>query len=292
MTGFARATGIVNGLEVTVVVKSVNHRGLDLHFYTGPEIDAFESTLRAAIKRRVARGHLDVRVQVCRPAGQGALEADQSKLDAYVELVRQSAARLQLICEPDLNTALRLPGMLRDNGGPELGEAFGAELTALTERVLDELNVFREREGGELARWMLERSDAILRIADQISMHRQDATRAFQERLQDRLKELLGAVAMEPQRLIQEAALLADRSDIAEEIERLRIHARQAGEILNGGGEAGKRLDFLLQEMNRETNTILSKTSGLGAAGLEITALALEAKSEIEKLREQALNLE
>jgi uncharacterized protein (TIGR00255 family) len=282
----------VDGLEVTVMIKSVNHRGLDLHFYSGPEVDAFEAGLRAAIKRRVARGHLDIRIQINRPAGQGTLGADEAKLEAYVDLVRRNAARLRVACEADLNTALRLPGVLRDNGGPELSESFGAGLVELTERVLDELNAFRTREGSELSRWMLERACAILRIADTIFAHRQDATRAFQERLRERLGELLGSAAVDPQRLIQEAAVLADRSDIGEEIERLKIHARQAQEILRADGEAGKRLDFLLQEMNRETNTILSKTSGLGAAGLEITALALEAKSEIEKLREQALNLE
>ena len=104
--------------------------------------------------------------------------------------------------------------------------------------------------------------------------------------------QLLGNTMIDPQRLAQEAALLADRGDIGEEISRLQIHSRQLDEILNSGGEVGKRLDFLLQELNRETNTILSKTSGLGDLGLRITELALASKAAIEKIREQALNLE
>src|SRR5206468_9905754 len=107
-----------------------------------------------------------------------------------------------------------------------------------------------------------------------------------------KLAELLHGVALDPQRLAQEAAILADRSDIAEELMRLRTHVGQVEVILLGGGEVGKRLDFLLQEMNRETNTILSKTGGLGDLGLTITELALAAKSEIDKIREQSLNLE
>jgi uncharacterized protein (TIGR00255 family) len=110
--------------------------------------------------------------------------------------------------------------------------------------------------------------------------------------LLENLQELLGSSAIDPQRLAQEAALLADRGDIGEEISRLQIHSRELDEILNSGGEVGKRLDFLLQELNRETNTILSKTSGIGDLGLRITELALASKASIEKIREQALNLE
>jgi uncharacterized protein (TIGR00255 family) len=121
---------------------------------------------------------------------------------------------------------------------------------------------------------------------------RAGAIPAFQKRLLERLQELLGNVNLDPQRLAQEAALAADRSDIGEEISRLQIHSRQLDEILASGGEVGKRLDFLLQELNRETNTVLSKTSGLGDLGLRITELALAAKAAIEKIREQALNLE
>ena len=121
---------------------------------------------------------------------------------------------------------------------------------------------------------------------------RAGAVPAFQKRLSEKLADLLRGVSVDPQRLAQEAAILADRSDISEELTRLRTHAGHLDGILSGGGEAGKRLDFLLQEMNREANTILSKTGGLGDLGLTMTDLALAAKAEIDKIREQSLNLE
>jgi uncharacterized protein (TIGR00255 family) len=121
---------------------------------------------------------------------------------------------------------------------------------------------------------------------------RSQAAPAFQARLSERLAELLGGTSVEPQRLAQEAALLADRSDISEEITRLTVHTSQLEALLAAGGEIGKKLDFLLQEMGREANTILSKTSGAGDLGLVMTEVGLAVKAEIEKIREQALNLE
>ena len=121
---------------------------------------------------------------------------------------------------------------------------------------------------------------------------RTGAIPAFQNRLRERLADLLGGAGVDSQRLVQEAAILADRSDISEELLRLSTHTTQLEQMLDTGGEVGKRMDFLLQEMNREANTILSKTGGLGDLGLTITDLALAAKSEIDKIREQALNLE
>jgi uncharacterized protein (TIGR00255 family) len=154
------------------------------------------------------------------------------------------------------------------------------------------LNQFRSREGAELAALMRDLNRAIAAGAAEMADIRSRAIPAFQSRLSEKLNELLGNSALDPQRIAQEAALLADRSDIGEEISRLQIHSRQLDEILDAGGEVGKKLDFLLQEMNRETNTVLSKTSGIGELGLRITDLALAAKAGIEKIREQALNLE
>ena len=154
------------------------------------------------------------------------------------------------------------------------------------------LNQFRSREGAELAAFIREQNAAIRTGAEEMQQIRAGASPHSTKRLVEKLQELLGNTMIDPQRLAQEAALLADRSDIGEEISRLQIHSRQLDEILDSGGEVGKRLDFLLQELNRETNTILSKTSGLGDLGLRITELALASKAAIEKIREQALNLE
>ena len=139
---------------------------------------------------------------------------------------------------------------------------------------------------------MGQRCRNICALVSRMEEIRAGAVSAFQKRLREKLADLLRGAGIEPQRLAQEAAILADRSDISEELMRLRTHAGQLEAMLNGEGEIGKRLDFLLQEMNRESNTVLSKTGGLGDLGLTITDLALSAKSEIDKIREQSLNLE
>jgi uncharacterized protein (TIGR00255 family) len=154
------------------------------------------------------------------------------------------------------------------------------------------LNTAREREGAITAQELRQRCAAIYALVDRMQEIRAGAAPAFQKRLREKLADLLHGAGIDPQRLAQEAAILADRSDISEELVRLRTHAEQLDQMLAGGGEIGKRLDFLLQEMNRESNTVLSKTGGLGDLGLTITELALAAKSEIDKIREQSLNLE
>ncbi len=160
------------------------------------------------------------------------------------------------------------------------------------EEAIGVLNQFREREGAELARLLREQNRSIQVGSKEMEQVRSQAIPALQSRIQERLRELLGTSGIEPQRIAQEAAFLADRGDISEEIARLQIHSQQLDQILDAGGEVGKKVDFLLQEMNRETNTILSKTSGIGELGLRITELALAFKAAIEKIREQALNLE
>lgn len=293
MTGYAKVRGTIEGIEVTISVKSVNHRGLDLHFYTGAELDPFETAMRAAIKKRIARGHIDIRIQLASANGSGGLSVDVPKLDGYVKAFRAMATRHAITAEPDLNAAFRLNGMLNDSAGIELAPSFEQPFIELLDQALATLNTFREREGAELVQVMLERNRAIAAAADQVEEIRHTATSAFQARLKERLSDLLGGANLDPQRLAQEAAMLADRSDIGEEISRLKIHARQVEEILTKGAtEVGKKLDFLLQEMNRETNTMLSKTSGIGEVGLGITEIALGAKADVEKIREQTLNLE
>ena len=153
-------------------------------------------------------------------------------------------------------------------------------------------NGFRAREGAEIADEMRGHNAHIATAAADMEKLRVHAAGAFQTRLAERLKDLLKGVQIEPQRLAQEAAVLADRSDISEELARLKIHSGQLAGLLDAGGEVGKKLDFLLQEMNRETNTILSKTNGVGDSGLRITELGLGVKAAIEKIREQSLNLE
>jgi uncharacterized protein (TIGR00255 family) len=222
--------------------------------------------------------------------GPGGLNAPL--LQAYLAAFRQAAAAEGITSQPDLNQALRLPGMFGVAADPEADPKTESALLAALEEALQTLNQFRSREGAELAIFIRDHNRALAESAEQMERIRSRAQPAFQSRLSEKLQELLRTVALDPQRVAQEAALLADRSDIGEELARLQIHSRQLNEILDSGGEVGKKIDFLLQEMNRETNTILSKTNGIGELGLGITDLALAGKVAIEKIREQALNLE
>ena len=292
MTGFARARRPLGDGEITVSVKAVNHRGLDIHVRAPEAADPFEVAMRALVKSHVTRGHIEIRVAL---PGSGVDEKaptiNHAVLEQYLRAFRDAAAAHALNTPPDLNFMLRLPGIISaaESAFPEGTEAI--LLDALSE-ALRQLNAFREREGAEIAAEMQKHGDELSAAAGQMERIRSSAVSVFQARLSEKLKELLKGAQVDPQRLAQEAAILAERSDIGEELARLKIHARQLAALLAGGGEVGKKLDFLLQEMNRETNTILAKTGGAAEPGLRITELALGAKAAVEKIREQALNLE
>jgi len=292
MTGFARVRKVIAQAEIVVSLKSVNHRGLDLHFHLPPELDPIENDIRNAIKNSCARGHIQAHVGITR-SGSGAGALNKPLLAAWLAAFREAMELHPLADQqPDLNAALRVPGMLSGGEDEDLAEDLAKAVMEGVAEALAMLNEFREREGAAMAAEMRQRARTLAALATSIEQIRAGAQPAFQKRLREKLGELLNGAAIDPQRLAQEAAILADRSDVAEELVRLKTHAAQLNVLLEGSGEVGKRLDFLLQEMNRESNTILSKTGGLGDLGLTITELALTAKSEIDKIREQSLNLE
>jgi uncharacterized protein (TIGR00255 family) len=262
-----------------------------MHFHMPAELDSLENDVRSVIRAGVTRGHLQVHIGFVRAAG-GVASLNRQLLEVYIQAYRDAAATYGLAGQPDLNSALQVPGMLSSEAGEELGEDLAAAVLGAAEEAVGMLNEFRAREGAITAAEMRQRCRTICDLVTRMEEIRAGAVPAFQKRLRDKLADLLHGAGIDPQRLAQEAAVLADRSDIAEELVRLRTHGGQLDAILAGGGEVGKRLDFLLQEMNRESNTILSKTGGLGDLGLTMTDLALAAKSEIDKIREQSLNLE
>lgn len=293
MTGFARVKKDVPAGELVLTIKSVNHRGLDVHLHVPSEMEPLESDLRAILKEGVARGHLQLNVALSRAGSNGESPLNRPLLDAYMRAFRAAAEILRADAQPDLNAALAIPGMLAAGAAAaEPDESVVEAVRQAAREAVAALNEFREREGAATAAEVRERSANIGRLVDRMQEIRAGAVPAFQKRLRERLADLLQGAAIDPQRLAQEAAILADRSDISEELVRLRTHTAQVDKLLAEGGEVGKRLDFLLQEMNRESNTVLSKTGGLGELGLTMTDLALAAKSEIDKIREQSLNLE
>ena len=293
MTGFARVRKIAEDTEIVLTLKSVNHRGLDLHFHIPPSLDPLENDIRAIVKAGVSRGHVQINLSLVR-VGIDTAGLNRALLALYMGAFREAAELYKVTDQkPDLNAALRIPGMLGIDGeNEEISEELSKAILETVSEAVVALNAFREREGAVTAQEMRQRGRNICELAARMDEIRASAVPAFLKRLREKLADLLQGAGIEPQRLAQEAAILADRSDIAEELVRLRTHAGQLDEILAGHGEVGKRLDFLLQEMNREANTVLSKTGGLGDLGLTITELALAAKSEVDKIREQSLNLE
>lgn len=294
MTGFAQVHGEEEPWVVRVTVKALNHRFLDLHLRLPEELAAAEPRLRSRIRERIRRGHLEVHFLVESRQRQ-PLQVNAEFLRSYLELFQELKREHQLGGEPDLTAILRLPGMLR-SGPARLDSDEAERLAALAERLLGEalerLEEMRRAEGAELERDLRERLARIRTGQKELSRLSEQVRPAYHRQLSERLHELLGRSTLDPTRLAEEAAYLAERSDVSEELTRLESHAQQFARVLDTDGSAGKRLDFLLQEMNRETNTILSKAPGLASEGLEMTRWGLEIKAQIERLREQVQNVE
>ena len=290
MTGFAQVKGQINGqLSFTLSLKSVNHRFLDLHFRMPSESDSLEMKLRRLLKEKVARGHLELTLSIDRGGSEG-LALNRELVGGYIKAFRAAAAEFGIAAEPDLNVILRLPGAMDTSTGAAEGELESAVLSKI-EEALGRLNEMRDEEGGGIERELRERMEHIQKASTGVERHRHAILQGYVEKLRTRMQELVGA-QVDPERLLQEAALLVDRSDIQEELVRLQTHIKHFVGLLDERGEVGKKLDFLLQEMNREANTLLSKTSGLAGDALKITEMGLVMKSEIEKSREQVQNVE
>jgi uncharacterized protein (TIGR00255 family) len=299
MTGFARSqvrVPLPNGeqLSYTLNVKSVNHRFLDVQLRLPSGLDALEMELRKALKDTLVRGHVDLTLQVDRSSQQTA-GYNRDLVNGY--LAAFSAAREENGLtgqQPDLNAILRLPGALqndnRTNGDDDqaaLVESVQLEIAPL----LEELKIMRAREGEALVAILNGTLDRLAESTEGVAALRSEVEERYEARLTERLLAATGP-EFNRQRLLEEVAVMVERSDIAEELERMTTHIGHFRDLLAAGGEIGKKLDFLLQEMNREANTLLSKTGGAGGKGTRITELGLAMKSEIEKAREQIQNVE
>lgn len=294
MTGFAQVRRQTDSGELSVSLRSVNHRGLDLHFHLGTEFLQFESAMRTMLKEGIGRGHVEIRMSLLRAVGTAALAYNSEALKAYVAAFRAAAEELRLDSQPDLNVLFTLPGVT-GNGiadAKPLDSTFQPLLLAALSECINNLNAVREREGNELRKALLTELSQIELARHEIAALRVLAAPYMLDRLREKLNELLNSTAISEARLAEEAAILADRSDVEEELTRLAVHTQELRRIVEAGGAVGKPLDFLLQELNRETNTTLSKSSGAGDHALKITNLGLGVKANIERIREQALNLE
>jgi uncharacterized protein (TIGR00255 family) len=290
MTGYAQVRGQAHArLAFALSLKSVNHRFLDLHFRLPSDTDSLEMKLRRLLKEKMVRGHVEVTLSLDY-SGTNGLALNRQLVFSYVQMFRAAAEEFGIAGEPDLNVVLRMPGAM-DSGNERFGEELENAVMTCVDEALARLNQMREEEGRGIERELRDRMKCLRAAAGGVEVHRSAILRGYADRLQSRMREMLGG-QFDKDRILQEAALLVDRSDIQEELVRLNTHVDHFVALLDSGGEVGKKMDFLLQEMNREANTLLSKTSGLAGEALTITEAGLLIKSEIEKSREQVQNLE
>jgi uncharacterized protein (TIGR00255 family) len=290
MTGFAQVKGQVNDLGFTISLKSVNHRFLDLHLRVPANSDALEQKIRKLFKEKLHRGHIELTLAVER-TDTGGVALNRELLAGYIRAFHTAAEEFKILGEPDLNALFRLNGVLSGSGElPADEKTEGIILEKLAEAITM-LDAMRAEEGQGMLRELRERMEKLQHGTEEADKLRGAVLKAYMEKIQTRMQELTGTQA-DPDRILQEAAMLAERSDVQEEIVRMKTHIKHFLGHLEGGGEVGKKLDFLLQEMSREANTLLSKTNGVAGEALRITEIGLAMKSDIEKSREQVQNIE
>jgi uncharacterized protein (TIGR00255 family) len=289
MTGYGRGTVVGEDFSVSVDLKTVNNRFLDIHLRVSSDLSSLEPLIKRRISSRLGRGRVDVTVNFERTSAI-AYELNRPLIAGYVSVLRELKNEFQLGGELDINVLARIPGALQPSR-----DGLTDVMIAGTEQAIDEgladLERMRELEGEALRKEMHERIEKIEALVPTIERSAAGLVDAYRARLQKRITELLSrdgqAIEIDPARLTQEVAYLADRSDVSEEMVRLRSHLSQFRDALNSTSETGKMLDFLLQELNREANTTLSKSTDL-----TIKEAALAIKAEVEKLREQVQNVE
>jgi uncharacterized protein (TIGR00255 family) len=296
MTGYAEARRETDAWLIRVGLRSVNHRFLDLRVRLPEGLESFEPPIRQLLRDRLRRGHVEMTLHV-EPARAASVQVNREIAAAYLRVLQELRREFSLTQEPDLASVLRLPGVVAAPGvcglpDDDAAERLRLQVTACVEQAIVQLEDMRQIEGRALSEAMQQLLSAVTEKTAQIQALIARSGPAYAQRLKARLEELLAGALMDPARLAQEAALLAERADVHEELARLQSHVEQFARLVAGAGEIGKRLDFLLQEMQREANTLLSKTPGLGPEGLAITELGLQIKAEIEKLREQVQNVE
>jgi len=289
MTGYGKAMVAGDDFSVSVDLKTVNNRFLDIHLRAGSELASLEPGIKKRITSRLTRGRVDVTISLERTA-QMVYELNRPLIAGYVNALKQLQEHFQIGGVLDINVLARIPGALQParNG---IDDRVVSALDAAVDQALDELERMRVQEGEALKAELRERVRKIEAVVPTIESAAAGLAEAYRVRLQKRIGELLNrggqVVEIDPARLAQEVAYLADRSDVSEEMVRLRSHLAQFQEALDAPGEAGKMLDFLLQELNREANTTLSKSTDL-----VIKEAGLAIKAEVEKLREQVQNVE
>jgi uncharacterized protein (TIGR00255 family) len=290
MTGFGRAEASGESIAVTAEARSVNHRHLDVALRLPRALAALELDARRLVQSRLERGRVEVTVQLTPLGGAAAqrVQVDGALAREYVARARALAMELGLEGAPNLTWVLERPGVVRlEEPEPVESAAPWPLLAEALGRALDELVARRTAEGERLVEALRTLHAELTTAVDVVAARGPAATARREDRLRERLRALLAETAIDEARIVTEAAIWADKSDVTEELARLRAHLAEFTLLLDKGGPVGRPLDFLIQELNREVNTVASK-----ADDLEMSQAALTAKGVLEKIREQVQNLE
>jgi uncharacterized protein (TIGR00255 family) len=288
MTGFGRAALSVDGRELTLELKSVNHRFLDISFRMSRSLSFLEDTVRSALGSLLSRGHIDVYAYYRNTRSDAkSVSVDKALLGAYLAAAADAANEFSLANDFTVSKALRVPDIVTVTEAEEDAEALKALMISAVEAAAHELIEMRTLEGERISRDLLARLDTLSRIRDQIAEKAPLVVEDYRAKLNARIESLLSEVEVDRARLATEIAIFADKANIDEELVRLSSHFAAMRALFEGDEPIGRKLDFLVQEMNREFNTIGSKANDKA-----IAALVIDGKAEIEKLREQVQNLE
>ena len=288
MTGYGKGSASGDGREITVELKSVNHRYLDVGMRLPRHLSFLEDGIRAGLAARLSRGHIDVFVNYRNLRSDArSVEIDVPLLGAFVAAAKQANETLGLLDDLSLTAALRLPDVSNVREADEDADAVNMLMLAALNSAIDALLIMRVQEGDRMKAYLSACADTVLSLTDKIALRAPVVVEEYKAKLAERIQTLLNGVEVDRTRLATEVALFADKASIDEEISRLHSHLASMRQLLDAEEPSGRKLDFVVQEMNREFNTIGSK-----ANDGELTTLVLTGKAEIEKIREQVQNIE
>ena len=288
MTGYGRAVETVNGREFTVEIRSVNNRYLDCTVKLPRMVSFAEDVVKQAVKKAISRGKVDVYITIKSEAeADTKITLNAAVLEGYLGAMRQMVELYGVKDDISVSTVSRLPEIFTVEKPQVDEEQLKADLLSVVAAALDSYNAFRAAEGAALDADLRNRGNTILELVSQVEAGNGQTVIDYRLRLENKLKEVLANTNIDESRILTEAAIFADKVAVDEETVRLRSHLEQMNTMLTAGGAVGRKLDFLLQEMNREANTIGSKCTDV-----RLARIVVDIKAELEKIREQTQNIE
>ncbi|MCM1042948.1 MAG: YicC family protein [Corallococcus sp.] len=288
MTGYGKSTVSEGGKEITLELKSVNHRFLDIGMKLPRAFLPYEDIVRNAVSNSVKRGHIDVYVNFTFDSGKdNAVVVDYDLAEKYVSAAQSLSEKFNIKNDFQVNALMRVADVICLEHIEDSEEALKSVLLRAVNEAIIQLNIMRQNEGERLKTDLLKRLEIVKELVDGINAFAPEVARVYRRKLEQRMSDILQNIEVDQNKLLNEVAFFSDKSNIDEEITRLYSHIDNAREILDSQEPVGRKLDFLVQELNREANTICSKSNDV-----TLTNMALALKNEIEKIREQVQNLE